>query len=525
MLEYALLEYPWLSLLPPLVAIVLCFITKRVLPSLFVGVFIGVLILKNFNPFSALAQTALIYVQSLAGVELIADGTYAVDLFKPTIILFDFVIGGLVGLIYLSGGAQGLANVLVSKVKTRRGGEIVTAIMGMIVFFDDYSNTVIVGNGLRATSERLKISKEKFSYILDSTAAPIATIALISTWIGYQVGVIGDALPPQMEGEAYTIFLRAIPYSFYSIFAIFIVLFSTTLSMDFGPMKHAEERAMKTGKLMRDGAVPLGGGIDLETLEGIPQKAMNMLIPLITLVSVSLFSMWWTGGAFQAASFMEAISNSDSMLSLLWGSLVASIIAIFMYKLEGIASLSKMMDAFINGARLMILPNLILISAWSMGSICGWVGLADYVVASTKDVLEPWFLPAMIFLISAFISFSTGTAWGTMAIVIPITIPLAIQLGVPIHIAIAPVLTGGVFGDHCSPISDTTVMSSTFAGSDHIDHVRTQLPYSLLAGTVALLMFLFISIDFEYRILSPLALVLGGVLIFVIFSTLSRYLK
>jgi Na+/H+ antiporter NhaC len=473
-------------------------------------VFAGALLL-TLNLFSAVADTAIIYRDMLS------------DSWHATIILFDFVIGGLVGMIYLSGGAHGFANMITSGVKTARGGQIAGAGMGCVIFFDDYSNTVIVGNGLRPVADTLKISKEKFSYILDSTAAPVATIALVSTWVGYEVGVIGDALPSTMGINPYTIFLHSIPYRFYSILAILLVFMVTISSRDFGPMLDAEYRARTTGKLMRDGATPLAGGAKLEVLEEAPKRAINMILPIIVLVGVALFGMWWTGGGMEPGKgFVDAISDADSMLALLWGSIAGTIVAIIMYSVQRIANLAQMMDAFISGAKMMVMANLVLISAWSIGAICEKVGTAEFVVNISKGVVTPWVLPALLFAISAFIAFSTGTSWGTMAIVLPIAVPMGIALGVPLHLAVAPVLTGGVWGDHCSPISDTTVMSSTFAGSDHIDHVKTQLPYALLAGGVAFLMFLLMPVKFESPLMLPIVWIVGAFLLYFMLRTLSN---
>jgi Na+/H+ antiporter NhaC len=526
-----LVSPPWLALLPPIIAIVLCFLTKRVLLSLFLGIFVGALLLANLNPFSAIANTAVLYVRSLTGISAevpISFGgeiTTKVDLFHPTIILFDFVIGGLVGLVYLSGGAQGFANLITSKVRTARGGQIASAFMGCVIFFDDYSNTIIVGNSMRPVADKLKISKEKFSYLLDSTAAPVATIAIISTWVGYQVGVIGDALktlPEPYPTEAYMVFLKSIPYSFYSIFALLLVFLVAFTTRDFGPMLDAEHRSRTTGKLLREGATPLAGGVKFETLEEAPKRAINFLLPIGVLIGVSLFGMWWTGGGPEGESFINAIAASNSMLALLWGSVGATLVAMVMYAIQRIANLSQMMDAFINGARMMILANLILVSAWSISAVCAQIGTANYVIGISEGVLKPWILPALIFVISGFIAFSTGTSWATMGIVIPIAIPLAYGFGVPLSIAVASVLTGSIVGDHCSPISDTTVLSSTFAGSDHLDHVKTQIPYAMLAALVAFLMFLLISLGFDSIPLLLIALVSGAIIIYSALFILSN---
>jgi len=381
--------------------------------------------------------------------------------------------------------------------------------------------TAVVGNAFRAVSDKLRMSREKFSYIVDSTAAPVASIALISTWIGYEVGLIGDAIEgASVAMTPYTIVLHSIPYRFYSIFAIILVLAIALSGRDYGPMLKAEYRARTTGKVFADGATPLSGGSELKVLEGVPQKTMNMVVPIVVLVGVSIFGMWWTGGGTSAESFTAAISDADAMTALLWGAMFAVIVAIIMYKVQGIGTLADMMDAFVDGAKMMLLANLILLSAWSIGSVCGEMGTAPYVVEAVKGVISPLLLPMVIFLICNLISFATGTSWGTMAITMPIAVPLALALGVPLPLGISAVLTGSVMGDHCSPISDTSIMSSMFSGSDHIDHVKTQIPYAFTASGVAVLAYLAAGSGMSVALVLPLGIVLVGILLYL-FSAIS----
>ncbi|HBY57204.1 MAG TPA: sodium:proton antiporter [Candidatus Atribacteria bacterium] len=502
-------SYGFLSLLPPLVAIVLCFITKQVLASLFIGIWIGATILTGWNPLAGVTQTLGYLVDNTA------------DSWNATILLFDFVVGGLIGLIYLSGGAYAFVKSITDKVKTARGGQFTAWLFGLIIFFDDYANTAIVGNAFRPVTDKLGISREKFSYIVDSTAAPVASLALISTWIGYEVGLIGDAIEgTSVSLTPYTIFLQSIPYRFYSIFAILLVLFVALSQRDYGPMLKAEHRTRTTGKVFADGATPLSGGSKLKVLEGVPQKTINMVVPIIVLVGVSIFGMWWTGGGTSAESFTTAIADADAMTALLWGAVFAVIVAIIMYKAQGIGTLADMMDAFIDGAKMMVLANLILISAWSIGSVCDEIGTAPYVVNAAKGVISPVLLPMVIFIICNIISFSTGTSWGTMAIAMPIAIPLALALGVPLPLGISAVLTGSVMGDHCSPLSDTTIMSSMFSGSDHIDHVKTQVPYSLTAAGVAVVGYILAGSGMSVALVLPLGIILVGILLYL-FSSIS----
>jgi len=507
--EEAAKNYGFLSLLPPLVAITLCFITKRVLASLFIGVWVGATILIGWNPIGGVTKTLGYIVENAA------------DSWNATILLFDFVVGGLIGLIYLSGGAQAFVKSVTKKVKTARDGQFAAWLFGLVIFFDDYSNTAVVGNAFRAVSDKLRMSREKFSYIVDSTAAPVASIALISTWIGYEVGLIGDAIEgTSVTMTPYTIVLQSIPFRFYSIFAIILVLAVALSGRDYGPMLKAEYRARTTGKVFADGATPLSGGSELKVLEGVPQKTMNMVVPIIILVVVSIFGMWWTGGGTSAESFTAAISDADAMTALLWGAMFAVIVAILMYKAQGIGTLADMMDAFIDGAKMMLLANLVLLSAWSIGSVCAEIGTAPYVVEAARRVVSPVLVPMVIFLICNLISFATGTSWGTMAIAMPIAVPLALSLGVPLPLAISAVLTGSVMGDHCSPISDTTIMSSMFAGSDHIDHVKTQIPYALTASGVAILAYIAAGTGMSVALVLPLGIVLVGILLYL-FSAIS----
>jgi Na+/H+ antiporter NhaC len=285
-------------------------------------------------------------------------------------------------------------------------------------------------------------------------------------------------------------------------------------------MLKAEYRTRTTGKVFADGASPLSGGSKLKVLENVPQKTVNMVVPIITLVIVSIFGMWWTGGGTSADSFTTAIADADAMTALLWGAMFAVITAIIMYKAQKIGTLAEMMDAFIDGAKMMVLANLILLSAWSIKSVCGEIGTAPYVVDAVKGIISPVLLPMVMFLICNVISFATGTSWGTMAIAMPIAVPLALALGVPLPLGISAVLTGSVMGDHCSPLSDTTIMSSMFSGSDHIDHVKTQIPYALTAAGVAVLGYLLAGNGMSVALVLPLGLALVAVLLYL-FSSIS----
>jgi Na+/H+ antiporter NhaC len=510
-------SFPWLSLVPPIVAIILCFLTREVMPSLFIGIFLGALILKDLNPVYAIADTALIVRNNLA------------DPWNATVFLFDFVVGGMVGLIYYSRGAYGFGNLLSSKIKSRRGMELAASALGMMIFFDDYSSSVIAGNTMRPACETAGVSREKFAYILDSTSAPIATIGVISVWTGYQVGVIREVFESMdlSLSPMGVFFPDVILYSFYSFFTIALVLFLSASRRDFGPMLRAEYRTSTTGKIMDDDAIPMMSTEKLRSKEGVKERAINMFVPIIALISVTMMALyvlgWRASGSTALISFpqaIEAVGDTDTgvMDALLFGALGGVISAILLYLPQGF-KLPELMRAFVSGAEMMVIANLILLLAWSIGTICGLVGTGEYVVKLALPYLQssPWALAPVIFLVSFFIGFSTGTSWGTMAIVLPMAIPLGYALGIPLHIAIAPVLTGGVCGDHCSPISDTTVMASMFSGSDHIAHVKTQMPYALLGAAVTIISYLVVSIDFSSTILWVIAL-FGGIIAMILLA-------
>ena len=471
--EEETVNYGFWSLVPPLLAILLCIILREALISLIFAVWVGATIINHGNFWSGITKTADTLISSVA------------DSWNASIILFFFMVGGLMGIIFFSGGGQAFLENISKKAKNSKMAQIFAWIGGIVVFLDDYANAAFVGNLFRPLSDKYHVSREKLSYIVDSTAAPVSSIFLISTWIGYQVGVIGDALPESVTVSPYFLWLHSIPYSFYSIFAIAMVGLIAYTGRDFGPMLKAEYRARTTGELWAKDSRPLSGTSDLKVAKNASLKPINLWLPLAVLIVLSFYFMWQTGGGSEAESITAAISDADSMLSILYGTIIAFVLAMVMYLFQKIASVAEIMDSFMEGARMMVYATLILVSAWSIGSICSQLGTAAYVVSAVEGVMSPIALPIITFILSAFIALATGTSWGTMAIVTPLVIPLAVSIGTPLPIAISAVLTGAVMGDHCSPISDTTVMSSTFSGSDHIDHVKTQLPYAIVVALIA----------------------------------------
>jgi len=471
--------YGFLSVIPPLVAIGLAIVTKQVLPSLFLATWLGALFLAKWNPLGAFLDTVQKYV-----VASISDS------WNAAILAFTFVMFGMCGVLARSGGAKAIANWFARRSENPRSGQLATWLMGLIIFIDDYANTMIVGNTMRPLTDRLKISREKLSYIVDTTAATDSSMAIISSWIGYEMGLIRDAFGKLgIEWGVYLTFLRSIPFRFYSIFALILVLFLALQRRDYGPMYAAEVRARTQGKLLRDGASPLVAKemTEAEPPEGAPLRAYNFIIPIVAVIVIAIVGMWYTGGGAEGVSIMEAIGNSDSSVALLWASVAGSILAIAMVVGQRILTLQEAVDAWVDGGKSVFVACAILVLAWSLGSVCEDLGTAHYIVGITKGFLSPALVPALIFLVCAGISFATGTSWGTMAIVMPLGIPLAYHLGAPMIPTIGAVLTGSVFGDHCSPISDTTILSSLASACDHIDHVTTQLPYALTAAIAAVI--------------------------------------
>ncbi len=492
--------YGWISLIPPLLAIALAFITRQVILSLFLGVFSGAIIIYG-NPFIAFLRTLDTHL-----VGSLADG------WNAAIIIFTLSIGGMIGIVNKMGGTKAIAEALAKKAKTARSAQVVTAIMGVVVFFDDYANTLIVGPTMRPLMDKMKVSREKLAYIVDSTAAPVVGLAFISTWVGYEIGLIGDAFAELgVEANAFGIFIKTIPYTFYNIFALVLVFMLTIRGRDFGPMLKAEKRARLTGQVLRDGAQPMAGDVTegQEYKEGITLRASNAIVPILTLIIVSFCGLWYNGYTYSDegtlwytfSGIQTCFGNADASVVLIWGAITAAIVAGIMAMAQKIMSLGEVFDAFVNGSKSLLITAIILILAWSLGGIASDVGTADFLVGAVSDTIPGGIIPIIVFLISMLVAFSTGTSWGTMAIVIPLAVPLAAAYvkadpaQAPLVISsLSAVLSGSIFGDHCSPISDTTIMSSMASGSDHIDHVRTQVPYALTGAAVAFIGYLLVGI-------------------------------
>lgn len=476
----------WLSLIPPLAAILLALLFRQVVIALVSGIYLGAFFIYDYNPLLAFLRLGDHFV-----LQAVADESHVM------IILFTLLIGGVVGVISKNGGTRGLALQITKLAKTSRSGMISSWLLGLAIFFDDYANSLIMGNMMRPITDKLKISRAKLAYIVDSTSAPIASLMIISTWIGYEIGLIDSGLKSiGYDVSAYTVFIDSIPYRFYPIAALFLVFFISYTERDFGPMLQSERNARLHG-VEDDSEENESGKKDYKSA-----RWYNGAIPILIILFGTIGGLIYTGisslesGGVEQYGLQEIISNADSYKALLWSSFFAGITAVLMSVFQRILTLNEALEAWQHGLQSMFYACVILVFAWGISQITTEMKTADYIITLVSDSFHPGFLPAVVFLICGVISFSTGTSWGTMAIVMPLVIPLAYAVaqnsGVDPYLVItgsvSSVLAGSVFGDHCSPIADTTILSSMASKCNHIEHVRTQLPYSIAAGVVAVLL-------------------------------------
>lgn len=512
----------WVSITPPLVAILIALTLRNVIPALLIGVWLGAAALRSFTPegiFRGLLDGFEVYV-----VRALSDVEHA------AIILFSLMIGGMVGIITRNGGMTSIVRMIVSRARSAIGGQIAVWGMGLMIFFDDYSNTLVVGNTARPITDHLKISREKLAYIVDSTAAPVVCIALITTWIGYEVGLIGDAMAsiPELDEPAYAVFLQSIPYSFYPILAVLFVLGVAATGLDFGPMYKAEVRA-RNGQVSPVNAedMPSLQGDQLEPKANIPLRAINAFGPLLVLIVSLIGGLYATG---EGETITDIIGSADAYKAMMWASLLGAITAAVMTISQGILSSHETVDAWFGGVKAMLFAMIVLVLAWSLSAVTVDLNTANYLVSILADTLQPALVPAVVFILSAITAFTTGTSWGTMGILMPLVVPLTwavlgsngIADAEHMHIlysAIACNLAGAVWGDHCSPISDTTVLSSMASGCDHIEHVRTQMPYALLVGAVGLAIG---TIPGGYGLSPIISIVVGMGVLLLVLKTIGR---
>lgn len=492
------------TLIPPIVAIVLAFITKNVVISLFIGVLSGgfILNLTGFNVFGALTQAFLDFIDR--ALNSLADP------WNAGIIMQVLVIGGVINLVAKMGGAKAIAEALSKKAKTAKSTQLITWFLGICVFFDDYANSLIVGPIMRPVADKMKISRERLAFIIDATAAPIAGLAIISTWIGLEVSLISEGFETiGVEASGFVVFLQTIPYRFYNILILAFIVITTITLREFGPMRKAEIAARKSKDLAGEEVVATSSHMDeLEPKEGVKLSIWNAIVPIGALIISAVVAFYYSGystimagddTAIQAIitnsplsfkAILETFAASDASVALFQSALFASIVAIIMSVCKKIFTISEAIEAWVDGMKGLIITGVILILAWSLGSVIKELGTAQYLVEALNGAIPAFLLPSLIFVLGAVISFSTGTAYGTMSILMPLAIPLAYKINPEMSFVIvstSAVLTGAIFGDHCSPISDTTILSSMGAGCNHIDHVKTQMWYALFVAAITIL--------------------------------------
>jgi len=500
----AALGMGWFSIVPPMVAIALALIFREVITALLAGVWLGALAVAGFDPIAGTGRLIDTFI-----VPSLADGDHA------AILVFTLLLGGMVGIVTRNGGTQGVVEAVSPLASTPRRGKVAVALAGMGVFFDDFANCLIVGNSMRPITDRLRISREKLAYLVDSTAAPLAAIVPISTWVGYEISLIADGLRIAAEQQAanpalaaslaeanpFAVFMATIPYRFYPILALAFVFMTSLMNRDLGAMARAEARAARGEGLYRPGAVLAADTGGLEFGEPVRHGWWNAVLPVFTVLAVVLAGLYTSGaaGAGPGASLIDIFGESDPFAALLWGSFAGCVVAFALTVGQRLLTLHQTVDAWVAGVRAMMVAMIVLVLAWSLGAVTEQLGTAEFLAGTLGGAISLRLLPALVFLVAAAMSFATGTSWGTMAILLPLVIPLTVGLGGAVGFdgglgysvllgTISSVLAGAIFGDHCSPISDTTVLSSTASGCDHVDHVRTQLPYALVVAGVGLVL-------------------------------------
>lgn len=487
-------HYGFLSIIPPVAAILLAIKTRQVYLSLLVGIWSGWIIMNDGN----LITGSISSIESLVNVFSDAGNTRT--------ILFSCLIGALLALIQRSGGVEGFIKQINTKLSSLsshsksniRTIQLFSFLTGAIIFVETNISVLTTGSIFRPVFDKYKIAREKLAYLIDSTSAPVCILIPFNAWGAYILGLLA------LNGmdDPFTTLFQSYIFNLYPIFTVLLLLFLTITGKDFGPMKKAMIRAEKEGKLLRDGARPLVSSeiTSLHKKEGIPGRSLNMLIPIMSMVllmPVLLIYSGWSGSEYPATmtfseKLLEAIRNGSGSQAVLISVVTSIIISIIIFKFQKILSLKEITDLSLRGMSGLVPLAFLMLLAFAIGSLCKELGTGLYVSQLVSNLLSPKLIPAIIFVISGFIAFSTGTSWGTFAIMLSIGIPIANSIGIDPTIIIGAVLGGGVFGDHCSPISDTTIVSSMAAACDHIDHVKTQLPYALTTGIISVIVYLIV---------------------------------
>ena len=490
------------ALLPPVIAIGLALITKEVYSSLFVGILMGGLLYSAYS-----FEGTVLHVFQDGIVSVLSNG------YNIGILVFLVILGAMVSLMNKAGGSAAFGRWAAQHIRTRVGAQLATVALGILIFIDDYFNCLTVGSVMRPVTDKHRISRAKLAYLIDATAAPVCIIAPISSWAAAVASYVED-------GNGLTLFIRAIPFNFYAMLTIVMMIGMAVMKLEFGPMAAFEEKAA-AGDLFNGKNPYAGGTVDKEEKKGI---VLDLVLPVAVLILCCVIGMIYSGGFFEGASFVEAFSNSDASVGLMLGSVFALAFTILYYCLRKTMTFRETMDCIPDGFRAMVPAILILTFAWSLKAMTDSLGAGEFVAGVVKGSAGAFqaFLPAVVFLIGCFLAFATGTSWGTFGILIPITLnvfPLTNPLGV---VCVSACMAGAVCGDHCSPISDTTIMASAGAQCDHVDHVSTQLPYAVVAAAVSFAAYLVAGFVPNALIALPVAVVLMVGTLFVIRVTRTK---
>lgn len=460
------------ALLPPVVAIGLALVTKEVYSSLFAGILVGAVIYSGFH-----FEMTVTHIFQGGIIQVLSDE------YNVGILVFLVILGAMVGLMNKAGGSAAFGQFAAKHIKSRVGAQLATIFLGVLIFIDDYFNCLTVGSVMRPVTDKFKVSRAKLAYLIDATAAPICIIAPISSWAAAVTGFV--------EGEnGFSIFVRAIPYNFYALLTIVMMVSMVLMKREFGSMEKHEKNAEK-GDLFTTEGRPYGEAQDEET--NFNGKVIDLLIPILSLIVCCVIGMLYTGDFFSGTDFVTAFSQSDASLGLTFGSFFALVITIILYQIRRVLNFHDCMACIPEGFKAMVPAILILTLAWSLKAMTDSLGAAEYVEALIRGSAQGLvkFLPAIIFVIGCLLAFATGTSWGTFGILIPIVVE-AFSASNPqlMIISISACMAGAVCGDHCSPISDTTIMASAGAQCEHVNHVTTQLPYAVMAAIVSFITYI-----------------------------------
>lgn len=501
-------DYGILSLIPPIITIVLALKTKQTLLSLFIGVWMGSTIINGYNPLVGFAKVVGDYMIPAIG-----------NPYNASLLVLVTIAGGFVHMLRKTGAAEAFAKVATKKIDTARKGQVVTWVSAFLFSYTE--PCLILGTIMRPVTDAVRVSRAKLAYILDSMGCNLASFSPISSYGPFITGLIATQLAAaSISANEWGIYVRMFPFNLYGIFAMLTVLIIAITGLDLGPMYEEEKRARETGKLLPDGVQPIISEAKVNFPEDYNLTIKNFIIPMATLFISIFATIFWTGD-IASNGFRGAFINADITLAICMGFMGGGIAAALVGIFTGLFNFTEAFNGFVEGMEALIMVPFILVLAWSMGGITGDMGVGDFLTEVVQNYLVGGLVPALIFLFGALISFATGSSWGVWAIMMPIAVPMAIAFDIPIPYIVGAVVGGGLFGDQCSPISDTTIMSSTGAACDHILHISTQLVYGITVGASAFIGYLFGGLTGQY-LLSILVTAVILVVLLVVFNRISK---